>query len=230
MNSKETLKTLIEFWDSALKLSQDDKDDIKASMTNDNYLDFAPSKKLADALDNLLTANKVLDYGCGNAWASLILAKKGAKYVKAVDTSKEGIESAKFILDTYNVSNKVDLEVIDESWLEKQAPNSYDGLICSNVLDVLPLDISKQIIVNFHNILSKDALLVVGLNFYADPKVKPLEEGKYIYLDGVLRLLSLSDDEWKGLFEPYFEIVYLDYFAWPGENIERRRLFVLKNK
>ena len=230
MNNKETLKTLIKFWDNALKLSQEDKDNIKASMSDDSYLEFAPSKKLANALDNLLTADKILDYGCGNAWASLILAKKGAKYIKAVDTSKKGIESAKFILDTYNVSDVVDLEVIDESWLEKQTPNSYDGIVCSNVLDVLPLDVSKQIIFNLHNILKKDAIMVVGLNFYADPKVKPLEEDKYIYINGVLRLLSLSDKEWKMLFEPYFEIVYLDYFAWPGEDSERRRLFVLKNK
>ena len=230
MKEKETLKTLINFWDNAFKLTNEDKKEIKESANEENYLEYAPSDKLAKVLDRLASKDKVLDYGCGNAWASLILAKKGAKYIKAVDTSNNGIEAGKFLLETYGVLDKVDFEVIDESWLKRQKDASFDAIFCSNVLDVLPIENSKEIIQEFHRILKKDSLLVIGLNFYADPKVKPLEEDKYIYIDGVLRLLSLSDDEWKKILDPFFEIVQLDYFAWPGESVERRRLFVVTNK
>lgn len=230
MKNKDTLERLINFWNAALTMSEEDKKEIKAAADDNNYVEFAPADKLVKALDNLLNAEKILDYGCGSAWASLILAKKGAKYVKGVDTSTSGIEAGKFLLETYNVKEKVDLEVIDEAWLERQNHDSFDGGFCSNVLDVLPIEISQKIIENLHKVLKKDAVLVAGLNFYADPKIKPLEENKYIYLDGVLRLLSLSDDEWRRMFAPYFEIISLDYFAWPGETSERRRLFVMKNK
>ena len=56
------------------------------------------------------------------------------------------------------------------------------------------------------------------------------EDGVYLYMNCVLRLVNLSDQEWMDLFTPYFDIIKLDYFAWPGENKETRRLFILKKK
>ena len=56
-----------------------------------------------------------------------------------------------------------------------------------------------------------------------------VREDKYLFMDNVLRLLSLKDEEWIDLFTPYFEIVKLDYFAWPNEEQERR-LFYLRKK
>ena len=115
MKNKDTLKTIINFWNTTLVMSEEDKKEIKASADENNYVEFAPADKLVKVLDNLIAADKILDYGCGSGWASLILAKKGAKYVKGVDTSTSGIEAGKFLLETYNVKEKVDLEVIDES-------------------------------------------------------------------------------------------------------------------
>ena len=57
-----------------------------------------------------------------------------------------------------------------------------------------------------------------------------LVDDMYLFVNDVLRLSSLSDDEWKIIFAPYFEVVKLDYFAWEGEEKESRRLFVLKKK
>ena len=53
---------------------------------------------------------------------------------------------------------------------------------------------------------------------------------KYLFVNDILRLSSLSDDEWKNEFVPYFNIEKLDYFAWEGEPKESRRLFVLRKK
>ncbi len=50
----------------------------------------------------------------------------------------------------------------------------------------------------------------------------------YLFQNGVLRLLSLDDESWKRRLSPYFEIERLDYFAWPNEKKETRRLFLLK--
>ena len=228
MKTNEELTNLISFWDTALKMDEEYRQGIKEYVNDDNWNEFAPSPKLLEALKLIKDKDNVLDYGCGNAWATLALAKMGAKNVKGVDTSKEGISSGKFLLEIY--SAKAELEAIDEYWLNKQKENQYDAAITSNVLDVLPIEVSKDIIIGLHNILKKDATLIVGLNYYVDPKIRELKDGKYLYVDGVLRLLSLSDDEWKELFAPYFDVVSLSYFSWPGEAKEARRLFVLKNK
>ncbi|GEM_PF-6151835 len=49
-----------------------------------------------------------------------------------------------------------------------------------------------------------------------------------LYVDGVLRLVSLSDDEWTALFSRHFKVIRLEHFAWPGEKSETRRLFHLE--
>ena len=65
-----------------------------------------------------------------------------------------------------------------------------------------------------------------------DAKNRGLEliEDKYLIINGTLRLLSLTDEKWTELFSPYFEIESLEYFAWPGEKQETRRLFRLKRR
>ena len=49
-------------------------------------------------------------------------------------------------------------------------------------------------------------------------------------MDGVLRLVSRTDEEWARLFSPLFEVESLEHFAWPGEKEERRRLFRLRGR
>ena len=49
-----------------------------------------------------------------------------------------------------------------------------------------------------------------------------------IYIDGILRLVSRTDEQWTELLGRCFRIERLDHFAWPGEETERRRLFYLR--
>ena len=84
-------------------------------------------------------------------------------------------------------------------------------------------------------ITTSDAKIVIGLNFYMSKEMAKkrnieLVDDMYLFVNDVLRLSSLSDDEWKIIFAPYFEVAKLDYFAWEGEEKESRRLFVLKKK
>jgi hypothetical protein len=45
-------------------------------------------------------------------------------------------------------------------------------------------------------------------------------EERLWYMDGVLRIVSRTDEEWARLFSPLFEVESLEHFAWPGENEE----------
>jgi len=49
-------------------------------------------------------------------------------------------------------------------------------------------------------------------------------------VDGVLRLVSRTDEEWAAIFSPYYTVERLEHFAWPGEAKETRRLFCLRKR
>ncbi len=229
----KTNKELIEFWDSAIALSEENKKELE-QYKDEDYRSLAPSEKLCDAVVSLKDCNHILDYGCGNGWASIIAIKSGAKKVTAVDVIQGGIDSAKFYAELLGIDSGLVINLISPNWI-KETKDTFDGFICSNVLDVLPLETTKEIIENASRILVSGAKVIIGLNFYLSKEVVSarnmnLEEGKYLFMNGVLRLTNLSDDEWKELFEPYFVIEKFEYFAWPGEAKETRRLFYLRKK
>lgn len=234
IDTKKKSKDLIKFWDNAFALDDVSKEEIKKGIKDEDYLSFAPSKKLLDAAKSLSSRKNVLDYGCGTGWASIVIAKNGCKNVTSVDVSPNAISALSFYSDIFQIKDNINPLVIDEDWLSKVEDNKFDAIISSNVLDVIPLEITKNIIKEFARITSKDAKIVIGLNFYLDEE-KAKERGmnltdNELYVDGVLRLLNKKDEEWIELFSPYFNVEKLDYFAWPNEPKESRRLFILNKK
>ena len=228
----DTYKTLVEFWNKGFELSKEDKKQIEGSKgTADDLKGFAPSPKLFDIACSFKDKDNVLDYGCGSGWASLIIAKFGANKVTSVDVAPNSIEMLNCYKKAFEVDDKIDTFAIDENWLATQE-DKYDGLFCSNVIDVVPLDMAKEIVKNAAKAVKKGARVIFSLNYYIP--VKMMEDkghkvnGPHIYIDGVLRLTSLTDEEWASIFKEYFKLIKLDYFAWPGEAKEARRLFVLE--
>ncbi len=228
----DTYKTLVEFWNKGFELSEEDKKQIEASKgTADDLKGFAPSPKLFDIACSFKDKNNVLDYGCGSGWASLIIAKFGANKVTSVDVAPNSIEMLNSYKKAFEVDKIIDTFAIDENWLGTQE-DKYDGFFCSNVIDVVPLNMAKEIVKNAAKAVKKGARVVFSLNYYIP--VKMMEDkghkvdGPHVYIDGVLRLTSLTDEEWSSIFKEYFKLIKLDYFAWPGEAKEARRLFVLE--
>ena len=228
----ETYKTLVEFWNKGFELSEEDKKQIEGSKgTVDDLKGFALSPKLFDIACSFKDKNNVLDYGCGSGWASLIIAKFGANKVTSVDVAPNSIEMLNKYKKAFEVDNIIDTFAIDENWLGTQE-DKYDGFFCSNVIDVVPLNMAKEIVNNAAKAVKKGARVVFSLNYYIP--VKMMEDkghkvdGPHVYIDGVLRLTSLTDEEWASIFKKYFKLIKLDYFAWTGEAKETRRLFVLE--
>ena len=201
----------------------------------DSWREMAPSKKLFKTAEALGKCNKVLDYGCGNAWAGIIAAKSGCPDVTAADVIKGGVDTARFYADFFGVSDRLHVQLVGTDWLSTVPDETYDGLICSNVLDVVPIETSQDIIIQLARVAKKGAPVGIGLNFHMSPEKArergiELADGKSLYVDGVLRMVSFSDDEWAKRFAPYFEIESLEHFAWPGESVETRRLFHLRKR
>ncbi len=231
--TKEKCDVLINFWDSALKLTDEVKNEYKNSTQSDDWKEMAPSKKLFIAASSLKDKDYVLDYGCGSGWSSIIMAKSGAKNILSVDTSKNAIEALEFYKELFDINSAIKSEVIDYKWLGVQKEETFDGIICSNVLDVVPNEVTLDIIKNFAKVSKAGANVIIGLNFYLDKELAKarqmeLNEDGELYVNGVLRLLNKSSEEWAELFKPYFEVEKLEYFAWPNEAKETRRLFYLK--
>ena len=232
-NTKKVNEELIEFWNSAISLSNEFKEQIKEEIPD--YKELAPSLKLFDAAKELGNCKKVLDYGCGSGWASIIAAKSGCRDVLSVDLGQNIIDTINFYARLYEVDDKLHASLISADWLSTVDSDLFDGFICSNVLDVVPIETSESIIKEISRIVTKDAKIIIGLNFYlsneqAKSRDMELVDGKYLFVNGVLRLTSLSDDEWSNTISKYFDVIKIDHFAWPGEKSETRRLFFLKRK
>lgn len=227
-------QTLRDFWNNNFNYSDDIKKQIIDSIDPEkDWMDLAPSKKQFDAISSLKNHNNFLDYGCGDGWASIIAAKAGLKNVTGVDVSSNAIQIADFYKSIFK-TDKANFISIDTSWLKNQKDKTYDALFTSNVVDVVPFEIAKEIIKEISRITTDDADVIFSFNYYM-PLDKAKERGfevedSNIYINGVLRLMSKTDEEWKEVFEQYFDVVKLDYFAWPNEPSETRRLFFLKKK
>jgi SAM-dependent methyltransferase len=74
----------------------------------------------------------ILDYGCGPGRLSVLLAESGFK-IRAVDTSPGMIAEAQ-TLQPREVS--IDFETIESS-IEALPPNTYDGIVCSSVIEYI---------------------------------------------------------------------------------------------
>ena len=224
---------LVEFWNSNFALSEEDKKELER-LGNEDYKQLAPSQKLYDALALFKGFNNVLDYGCGSGWASIIMAKMGVKNITSVEVAHQSLEMVKCYAKAFGVSESIKTIPIDEKWLNLQTEGSFDGFFCSNVIDVVPLDMAKDIVKNSAKVLQKGGLAVFGLNYYIQPMVMEdrgyIVKDRQVYINGILRLTSLTDEEWSDIFRDYYEIIDLSFFAWPGEEKETRRLFVLKKK
>lgn len=232
---KNDYLNLVEFWNQNFVLSDEDINQILTQINPDeDYKQLAPSQKLFDVLSVFKDMNGVLDYGCGSGWASIIMSKNGTKNITAVDVAPNSIEMTKCYTKAFKVEDQIKAFAIDENWLKNQKEGGYVGFFLSNVIDVVPLEMAKDIIKESAKVLQKDGVAVFGLNYYIDPKEMEkrgcVVDGPHIYINNVLRLTSLKDEEWLDIFKDYYELVSLSYFAWTGEEKETRRLFVLKRK
>ena len=235
--TKKTMQenqTLIAFWDKAFALSEEDQKQMFEGDGSD-WKEIAPSEKLFQAACSLGIKKKVLDYGCGSAWAAIIAAKSGCADLTAVDVAPGAVRAAQHYATRYGVADRVHAVCSDSNWLQSVPDGTFDGLICSNVLDVVPPETAEEILRDLARVATRDGTVIVGLNYHLSPEAAAarnmdLADGNRLYIDGVLRLVSRTDEEWARIFSPWYAVETLEHFAWPGEAKETRRLFWLRKR
>jgi len=221
MNHKENA---VQFWDTVFKDSKPLKinpKEVKVENTLDEYL-----KKIGD------TCQDVLDVGCGMG-TSLMGAKclgKKMKYGVGFDTSKHAIS---FADQTIKLSGITGLSFYneDESFLTTLEDASFDGMICSNFLDVILKELSENIIHEMIRILKPNGLLLLKLNFFLDASLidklnmELIDENTY-QINGVIRSYNLSTEAWIDRFDG-FEVMAIDGYQ-RAQHLPKDRILVLK--
>lgn len=232
-NYKESLN----FWNQAFEMSDEEKEKFINGIDPDNdWKDLASCEKLKNVLVNQLASQKnVLDYGCGEGWAGIILNKSGCENVTSVDVVENAILLADLMKKAFKIEKGMETKCISVDWLKDVQDDLYDGIFCSNVIDVLPADVAEGILENFARIAACGAKIVIAMNYYVAPVNNPekkieFRNGNELYMGGVLRMVTRTDEEWTEIFSKYFDIEKIEYFAWPGEAEEKRRIFIMKKK
>jgi ubiquinone/menaquinone biosynthesis C-methylase UbiE len=222
MNHKE--KSII-FWNryfekhEAFKINNED---IKISSTFDKYL-----KIIGDQ------AESILDIGCGVGYCLIGSHLLGEKVKQGVgfDASNNAIRVAKMSLEQMQIKN-VNFYEQDESFLDTLEDESFDGIICSNFLDVISNEISEKTILHISRLLKPKGLLLLKLNFYLNEELiqkfdmELLTENTYL-MQGVIRSHNLTTEQWINKF-PNFDLLKKDFYRRADHLPEDRILLLLK--
>lgn len=216
----------IKFWNQMFKDVQPmtiKKEDIKIENQFDDYL-----KKIGDLCEN------ILDVGCG-VGTSLMQSKiLGSKMQKGVgfDASEHGIDFANKTCELSGIDG-LSFYAQDESFLSTLADESFDGMICSNFLDVIPKELSDKIIQDMKRILKPKGYLLLKLNFILDESLikkmnmEEIDQDTY-QINGVIRSHNLSTESWIKKFDGF------DFLAFGGfkraEHLPEDRILWLQKK
>lgn len=224
MNRDKQNETLIAFWDEWFKKltpEKIDKSQLKVEHDLDLYL-----KELGDV------SERVLDLGTGAGYGLLTTKLLGGKvkYALGIDPSKNAIDYLSELCRLSDIEG-IETRVGDHQILKDYPDASFDGIVCSNTLDVVLLETSLAMIDEIKRLLRPGGLLVLKLNFYLTDalieRIKMEEVAPNTYaLNGVIRGLNFTTEEWIAKFNG-FELVKQSQFE-RVKNGPKDRVLMLK--
>lgn len=176
----------------------------------------------------------ILDFGCGTGDVIFQCYEFGnMNYGLGVDLSQTGIEYARK-MTLVNNYHGLNFDVGDISYFDSYEEGSFDGIILSNVLDVMPKDVAVTTFICLTELLPPKGLMFVKLNPYYDKEdmkkwgMTQIKDNLFEE-DGVLRYRELDTVTWKHSFEKSFNIIRYLEFPYPWQE-GMNRLFLLEKK
>ena len=205
----------VEFWDRAY--TQNGQED-ESDGGPEDWKQLAPSEKQFRAIERLSACSRLLDYGCGEGWASVVAAKCGCPDVTAADTAANCLISARRLAARFGVEGQVRILRIRRDWLRGLPSASFDGFFSSNVLDVVPDEVAEEILEGAARALAPGARLVISLNHCPELREDPdrgitVLDRRYLMIGNVLRLACYTDDEWTYRLGRRFRVCSLTHYA-----------------
>ena len=175
-----------------------------------------------------------MDFGCGTGDILFQCAQYGHLfYGIGIDRSEVGIQFGKNMANL-NHFRQLDFVVGDLSHIVQMEEESFDGIILSNILDVMPKQNADAIMMELTRLLKKDGLMFIKLNPYeTDNRLSELGlicfQDNLYEKDGFLRLRRLDTKEWINEFEHNFIIERYLEFPYPWQE-GMNRLFLLRKR
>lgn len=174
------------------------------------------------------SAQRVLDFGCGNGVMLMLCAYRGTRDHLGIDLSNEAILCAK------RSSEKMPCGRFDfrQGWvsaLAELSDKSFDAVILSNIVDNLYPEDAKKLLKECARILKPNGRTLVKLNPHISQA--QIEQWGIKILDGDLLddgllLCNQTTEQWRGLLEQYFTIDRQSEVYYP-EHDQTNRLFLL---
>lgn len=217
---------LIKFWDSMFANYQGSKielSEFKVENSFDELLKFIG--------DN---CEKVLEVGSGMGFSLIQCKVTGSKVTDAlgIDPSKEGIRYSRQTCELSNIKN-IEFMQSDDNTLVNMNSEGYDGIICSNVLDVVPEITSERLIKEMSRVVKKDGYILLKFNFELNDEIAAkcglVSKGNNeYYKDEILRGVNHPLNVWVEKFKG-FEVVKEDTYQ-RAQGVPKDRLLLLKKK
>lgn len=226
MDIKEVKHQSIKFWDDYFKQYPTFKIQ-KSDITIDTALDEC-LKFIGDHCEH------IVDIGCGEGLCLMEIALIGEKVKSClgVDASLSAIEKGNDIVKLSEIKN-IKFEQGDENYLKDIPSQSYDGIVCSNFLDVIPASLSDVVIKEMLRIIKPKGYILLKFNFVLTPELieklhmTKIEKNTYA-MNGVIRAMNRTTDEWVSLF-PNFDVIRMDEFE-RAPNLPKDRVILLQKK
>lgn len=192
---------LINFWNGVFE-------NIRPRKINNDAFEV---KHTLDAYLKILgeTSNRVLDLGTGRGYCLLAakLLGRNMTYGLGIDPS---INAINYLEETTKLSKIKGLEfrVGSHKLLRSFEDGFFDGIVSSNVLDVVPRLTSNEMIQEITRLLKPGGLFVLKINFYLTKdlieKIQMVEIADNTFTkDGVIRGLNFTSDAWIDKFKDF---------------------------
>lgn len=177
---------------------------------------------------------RVLDFGCGTGDILFQYMQSFPEHEGVgIDEAEKGIAFAK---KTAGLSGyrKVHFFTGDSQTLSYFEDGEFDGIILSNVLDVMPEQVDEKVLEKLNRVLAPGGHWFIKLNpYYMAKTLRELDyekkDGHLYEEDGVLRLHQETTNHWKKVFEQYGTIERYMEFVYPWQE-GLNRLFLVKKQ
>lgn len=176
--------------------------------------------------------SRVLDFGCGTGdIAFQYIQNFPKKKVIGIDEAEKGIEFAK---KTAIISKYQGLHFFtgDSRMLADFEEGEFDGIILSNVLDVMPEKVDESVLSRLDRVLVPGGYWFIKLNpYYSENDLEMFDyqqkDGNLYEEDGILRLHQETTEHWKRILGNYGCVERYMEFMYPWQE-GLNRLFLLK--
>jgi len=177
---------------------------------------------------------RVCDFGCGTGDILFQYAQYYPNHSGiGIDLSEIGIAFANQTAKLSNLHN-YKFMVGGIETLSNFQDGEFDGIILSNVLDVMPANIANEAIQELNRVLKDQGFWFIKVNpFYSRDEIEEIEYteiGANMYVEnGVLRLRQESTHYWINYFNKLGKIERILFFEYPWQE-GLNRLFLVRKE